>query len=99
MPEIFSPDNDGYQDVLNIMYTFDEPGYMMTVKIFNACGYPVRKLVNNQYLGTSGMVSWDGIQDDHSKAPVGIYVFYVEVFDLNGNVKKYKKVGVLATKL
>ncbi|PKP33230.1 MAG: hypothetical protein CVT99_01905 [Bacteroidetes bacterium HGW-Bacteroidetes-16] len=99
VPEIFSPDNDGYQDVLNIMYTFDEPGYMMTVKIFNAGGYTVRKLVNNQYLGTSGMVSWDGIQDDHSKAPVGIYVFYVEVFDLNGNVKKYKKVGVLAIKL
>jgi len=99
VPEIFSPDNDGYQDVINLEYVFDQPGYMMTVKIFNAGGYPARQLVNNQYLGTSGMVSWDGIQDDHSKAPVGIYVFYIEVFDLAGNVKKYKKVGVLATKL
>jgi hypothetical protein len=45
------------------------------------------------------MAIWDGIMDDNSKAPVGIYVFYIEVFDLDGNVKKYKKVGVLATNL
>lgn len=99
VPEIFSPDNDGYQDVINLEYVFDEPGYMLTVSIFNGDGFQVRKLVNNEYLGTSGMVSWDGIQDDNTKATVGIYVFYVEVFDLKGNVKKYKKVGVLATKL
>jgi hypothetical protein len=98
-PEIFSPDNDGYQDVINLEYSFDQPGYMMTVDIFNATGAQVRTLVNNEYLGTSGMVSWDGIQDDNTKAAVGIYVFYVEIFDLDGNVKKYKKVGVLAAKL
>ncbi len=98
-PEIFSPDNDGYNDVINVEYTFDEPGYMMQVAVFNASGYKVRTLANNQYLGTSGMVSWDGITDDNTKAPVGIYVFFVEVFDLNGNVKKYKMTGVLATQL
>ncbi len=98
-PEIFSPDNDGYNDVINVEYSFDEPGYMMQVSIFNASGYKVRTLVNNQYLGTSGMVSWDGITDSNTKAPVGIYVFFVEVFDLEGNVKKYKKTGVLATQL
>jgi len=50
-------------------------------------------------LGVEGAVNWDGIQDDNSKAPIGIYIFYVQVYDLNGNVKKYKKTGVLATKL
>ena len=98
-PEIFSPDNDGYDDVIGIKYKFDTPGYVMSVTIFNAEGYPVRKLVNNEYLGTKGSVSWDGIQDDNSKAPVGIYVFFITVYDVEGNVKKYKKTGVLATKL
>lgn len=98
-PEIFSPDNDGYDDVLNIKYKFDSPGYMMSVTVFNAEGYQVRELTNNEYLGIDGTVSWDGIQDDNSKAPIGIYVFYISVFDIEGNVKKYKKTGVLATKL
>jgi len=98
-PEIFSPDNDGYNDVVSIKYTFEQPGYNMTVDVYDAHGRLVRKLVNNEYLGTSGAVNWDGIQDDNTKAPVGIYVFYVQIFDLSGNVKHYKKTCVLAAKL
>lgn len=98
-PEIFSPDNDGFDDIINIKYKFDEPGYVMSVTIYNSEGYPIRKLVNNEYLGTEGSVSWDGIQDNNSKANVGIYVFYITVYDVGGTVKKYKKTGVLATKL
>lgn len=98
-PEIFSPDNDGYNDLLCIEYKFEQPGYMMTIDIYNSSGYPVRKLVNNKYLGISGSVNWDGIQDDNTKAAVGIYVIFIQVFDLDGNVKQYKKTAVLATKL
>jgi len=71
----------------------------MSTTIFNAEGYLVKKLTNNEYLGTEGSISWDGLQDNNSKAPVGIYVFYITVYDIEGNVKKYKKTGVLATKL
>ena len=98
-PEIFSPDNDGYNDVISINYLFAQPGYMMTVQVFNSAGYLIKKLINNQYLGVEGSVNWDGIQDDNTKAPAGIYIFYIQVYDLSGNVKKYKKTGVLATKL
>lgn len=99
IPEIFSPDNDGYDDVIGIQYQFDQAGYVMTVNIFSSSGQLARQLVNNEYLGTSGAINWDGIQDDNSKAPIGIYVFFIQVYDLQGNVKKYKKVGVLASKL
>ncbi len=98
-PEIFSPDNDGYNDVISIKYKFNQPGYMMTVTIFDASGNLVRELVNNEYLGTEGAVNWDGIRDDNTKALIGIYIFYIQVWDLNGNVKKYKKTAVLASKL
>jgi hypothetical protein len=98
-PEIFSPDNDGYNDLISIKYTFNQPGYSMTTQIYNAKGQLVRELVNNEYLGTVGSVNWDGIQDDNTKAPIGIYVFYIQIFDLEGNVKQYKKTAVLATKL
>ena len=98
-PEIFSPDNDGFDDVINIKYKFEEPGFVMSVIVYSADGFPVRKLINNEYIGTEGSISWDGIQDNNSKAPVGIYIFYITVYDVDGNVEKYKKTGVLATKL
>jgi hypothetical protein len=98
-PEIFSPDNDGYNDIISVQYNFDQPGYMLTVNIFNSKGQLIKQLVNNEYVGTAGSFNWDGLANNNTLAPVGIYVFFIEIYDLNGNVRKFKKTGVLATKL
>jgi hypothetical protein len=50
-------------------------------------------------LGTKGTYSWDGINADREKSRLGIYIIFVEVFDLTGNVKQYKKTCVLGGKL
>lgn len=95
-PEIFSPDNDGYNDVLNISYQFDTPGYAANVVIYDANGRKIRELINNELLGTSGVFSWDGFTQEREKANIGIYVIQVEVFDTKGDVKRYKRAAVLA---
>ena len=97
-PEVFSPDNDGFEDIANINFTFDEPGYVANIKIFDSRGRLIRYLANNQLLGIDGVITWDGLDDKSQKAPVGIYVVFIEVFDLEGNVKQYKKSIVLAAK-
>lgn len=98
-PEIFSPDNDGYNDVLSISYKFLEPGNMMKIQVFDANGRKVRDLLSNELCGTSGSFSWDGITNDSQKASIGRYVVFVEVFNLNGNLKLYKKSAILGGKL
>jgi hypothetical protein len=98
-PEVFSPDNDGNNDVLNISYTFDVAGYMGSITIYDAKGRLIRNLKKNELLGTSGSFSWDGITNENEKARIGIYVVYFEVYDLDGNMKHYKKTAVLASKL
>ncbi len=98
-PEIFSPDNTGHNDVLNIAYEFDEPGYTANITIFDSRGRPVKTLTRSELLGTSGVITWDGTTDDNQKAYIGIYIVHVEVFDPRGNVKHYKKPAVLAGKL
>jgi len=98
-PEVFSPDNDGVNDVVNILFHFTTPGYLANVKIYDSKGRFVRTLVDNKLLGNDGSFSWDGVNDDKEKSRTGIYVFYIEVFNINGDVKKYKKTCVLATKL
>ena len=98
-PAIFSPDNDGYNDVLNISYQFANAGMIANVIIYDSKGRLVRTLVRNELLGASGTFSWDGITDDKQKARIGIYIIYFEAFDANGNVKKYKLPVTLAGKL
>jgi hypothetical protein len=98
-PEIFSPDNDGYNDVLNIIYKFDSPGYTASITIYDSQGRLTRTLVQNVLLGTEGSFSWDGLTDDNQKASIGIYIVFFEAFDLNGNVNRYKKTVVLGAHL
>jgi hypothetical protein len=96
---LFSPDNDGYNDVLNITYKINEPGKAANIFIFDSKGRRVTHLVKNEQLATDGVISWNGINDDNEKAPIGIYVVYVELFDLSGKINKYKLSCTLAGKL
>jgi hypothetical protein len=98
-PDIFSPDNDGRDDVLFINYKFDEPGYLANVTIYDSRGRQVKYLVKNELIGTAGSFIWDGINDKNEKALIGIYVVYFEVHDLKGKVKHYKKTTVLGGKI
>lgn len=98
-PEVFSPDNDGYNDLLNIRYKFGEPGYVANVAIFDAHGRKIKSLISNEMLAIEGYFTWDGLNDNNQKALIGIYVIFVEVFNLNGKTKHFKKTCVLGSKL
>ncbi|MCB0791188.1 MAG: lamin tail domain-containing protein [Flavobacteriales bacterium] len=98
-PAIFSPDNDGYQDLLTIAYRFDEPGSVGSMTVFDIAGREVATLMENELLGTSGAISWDGVQADNTLSPMGPYVVYFEVYDLAGNTQKFRRTVVLAHKL
>ena len=99
VPEIFSPDNDGHNDVVNFYYHFDAAGYIANVTIYDSRGRQVRRLAANDLLGTSGSFTWDGVNDRREKAGIGIYVAFVEIFRLDGTVKSFKKTCVLASRL
>lgn len=97
-PEIFSPDNDGFNDVVTFTYNFKKPSYVANATIYDSKGRTIRKLYTNEYISNNGVLVWDGITDSKEKARVGIYILYFQIFDLDGNLKKYKRTCVLATK-
>lgn len=95
-PEIFSPfDGDGYNDVLNINYSFTDPGFVGSIRIFDANGRPIRELSTNELLGPSGTVTWDGTTDKGEKARIGMYIILFEAFSTNGKLNTYKLSTVL----
>lgn len=97
-PEIVSPDNDGMDDFATVDYNFPSPGYVANITIFDANGRPVRYLQRNALCGIRGNFRWDGLGEKFQKLPVGIYVIYTEVFNLEGKKKQFKNTIVLARK-
>jgi hypothetical protein len=88
--EIFSPDDDGVQDILYIDYNLPEAGYSTTVVVYDMQGRPVRDLERNTLLGVSGRLSWDGTRDNSQKVPVGMYIVYINAYNTQGVVKTCK---------
>jgi len=98
-PSVFSPDNDGFDDFLTIHYQFPEPGYVCNISIFDAGGRPVRYLTHNALCGLQGYFRWDGLDEKAAKLPIGIYVIYSEIFNLQGKTKRFKQAVTLARRL
>lgn len=97
--KLFSPDNDGRDDLLTISYRVEEPGYVANVFIFDAAGRLVRRLVNNDLLSLKGTWAWDGLGENRNKLPVGTYIINAELFTLQGKKKNFKQAVVLARQL
>lgn len=94
-PSIFSPNNDGENDVLQIKISLGKGQHSGSVHIFNSRGILVKVLKNNILFGSEDVFFWDGITDNGHKAPIGRYIIYLEVINDSGKIVKAKKTCVL----
>jgi hypothetical protein len=96
--ELFSPDNDGYNDLLTINYSIPDPDSRVSIQIFDLTGRRVRNLCSNVLIGTTGAFYWDGFSDSNKKAYPGAYVVWISLVNSNGTSKNYKYPCVVALK-
>lgn len=97
-PETFSPDNDGFEDVLNINYSFETAGNVANVIIYDAEGRQIIQLANNELLAIQGTITWDGSTEDNTKARSGLYIISFEIHNEKGSTSQFKKTCILAIK-
>lgn len=96
-PNPFSPDDDGFEDRLFITYHFDDPDYLLRVRIFDRYGRLVRNLADNHPAGLNGSLIWDGLMDDGTRNRVGIYIIHLEAFNaVTSSRIVYRDTAVLA---
>jgi len=84
--DLISPDNDGYQDVVQLNYQMNEAGMLGKVTIYDDRGRLIRTICSNELLGTEGTLSWDGLTDNFVKSSIGVYVLFFEAFSTNGSL-------------
>ncbi|MFM2135106.1 MAG: hypothetical protein RL021_506 [Bacteroidota bacterium] len=88
---IFSPDNDGQNDVLTIEYRFPDPGRLVQAFVFRESGRMVCQTLRTSLAGTSGEFVWDGNDETGQPVPEGRYIVFVETVSLSGAVNRYKR--------
>jgi hypothetical protein len=96
-PEVFIP-GDTQPDFAMISYYLDRAGYVGTVKIVSHNGRVVKEVAQNELLGVEGFFKWHGDTAQGSKATVGAYMVWFEVFDEQGTVITIKKRVVVASR-
>lgn len=98
-PEIITPDGDGMNDAVLIKYVVRDAGYFANIIVFDRTGRPVKIIARNILLGHTGEFQWNGINDAGRILPTGPYLIYTEIFNLSGNIKKFKNSCIIAEKI
>jgi len=94
--QTFSPDGDSFEDILELQYTTDRPGFLARIRIYDVQGRPVRTLRQVELLAGAGTIRWDGSNDEGLRARSGAYVLFIELFNPDGEVKEERLTAVLA---
>ena len=95
-PEVFSPNNDGFEDHLCLQYQLPKSGNLLNCYVFDSRGVLKKHLAENHLTGIEGEIIWDGLDNFNQKLPPGIYVIYIEYYELNGIKNYLKKSCVIA---
>jgi len=98
VPEVVTPDGDGYHDFAEVFCHFPTTGQRVIVDIYDRDGHRIRRLCDNRICGTDERFRWDAVTDDGRTVSNGMYVVFVRVWNLDGRTKNYRKVVAVARK-
>lgn len=87
--EAFSPDGDGFQDYLLFVWDLGEPGWQLSLSVWDYSGRPVRYIADGELVAPQGAFQWSGELPSGDQAPEGIYYLLVEgVHPSGGRLRK-----------
>ncbi|MDF1573573.1 MAG: lamin tail domain-containing protein [Bacteroidales bacterium] len=79
-PQVFSPDNDGYQDQLRITLATGGFDWVVGLWISDLEGRRIRTLANNHVAAPTLTYTWDGEGEDGSMQAMGFYVIHARAY-------------------
>ena len=79
-----------------IRYKFDQGGHVANARILDASGRTIKLLADNDLLGREGFYTWEGDRDDGSRARIGSYWVWFELYSSSGRVMTFRERIVIA---
>ncbi|HRY31603.1 MAG TPA: lamin tail domain-containing protein [Bacteroidales bacterium] len=99
LPPVFSPDNDGRDDILLMTVRPATQGVVLNLDIFNSAGQAVKRITCQEILGTENTFIWDGIDQRGYRADPGVYILLFRFHEAGGKAWQAKKSCVLGKQL
>lgn len=87
-----SPDGDGFEDDVFLLYNDQAPGTSLTIKLFTANGQLIRTITENHLIETNGRFRIEGVHE-MTALQAGIYVLSLEISSQDGKVN-YKRMAL-----
>jgi len=97
-PDAISPNSDGYHDEMEIKFNLDKSGYLANVYVFDINGRRVRRLMNNDLIGNSSSILFDGTDENQNRLPMGFYILLTELVHPDGDRKVFKNAFLVTDK-
>jgi len=98
-PSAFSPDEDGSNDILKIIYNGQSALEYVTIKIYDSTGRLIKSLVRDKPAPTQYTWLWDGRDNKDRIAPIDIYLVQIRYKPLNHSKQQKLFTAVLAKSL
>jgi hypothetical protein len=98
-PKAISPDGDGYNDFLTIHLELEKSEWTMNSRVFDSAGRLIDRPQKNVILGLQADLTWNGKRNNGQELPVGIYVFYIELTNLQGEELVFKKTCTIVSRI
>jgi gliding motility-associated-like protein len=96
VPEVFSPNQSGYADYVEIHCTFEDSENRVSITIFDRYGNLITTIANNKICAQHEVFLWNGISNKNYRVPQDLYVVKMEYWNLNTKRKSIlKTVGVM----
>ncbi|MFC1724693.1 lamin tail domain-containing protein [candidate division KSB1 bacterium] len=95
-PDPFSPDGDGFEDVLRIKISIPFDRARVNLEIYDRYGRLIANLLNSYEIGQNFSLEWNGKNKNGKVAATGIYVLLLEILNEKEKyIKRIKKTVVL----
>jgi hypothetical protein len=74
----FTPDGDGFEDSVGIVFRLPGPGGTLTAAVFNLAGRHVREVYSGRLDKEQGILYWNGRRDNGVVSAAGVYAVWLE---------------------
>ena len=92
----FSPNNDGYHDLLIIHHNLPTIGYTITIDAYTRNGTHICNITDNQLSAPQNYVIWNGTNSNNEMIPAGLYILVIQATHHDGSKITQKLICIKA---
>jgi len=98
-PKVFSPLSPGQPQYTQILFSFPSTPNALEITVYDSSGSLVRKLRSNSISGASGVITWDGTDEQFRRVPMGYYIIVITNLNPTGQIHKWLETVVVGPQI